>query len=71
MLRGEEAWAAARFRESRWNQENPECLACGGKISDDGQFCLSCGTEYETDEQKRRRNSEEKADYIMDDRADE
>ena len=63
MLKGEDAWAEARFAESYWNDEDPECDECGGEINEDGD-CMDCGKECLTADQKRIRNAEDKAEYL-------
>lgn len=63
MKTGEEAWADARFAESHWNQEDPECDECGGEIDEDGA-CMDCGAEYLTADQRRRQNAEDRAEYL-------
>ena len=69
MLRGEDAWAEARFAESHWNEEDPECEECGNEIDEDGN-CTNCGAEYLTASQRRQRNAEDKAEYLAQLRSD-
>lgn len=62
MLRGEEAWAEAQFAASHWNQEDPECMECGGVIDDDR--CIECGKPYRSAADIKRENEAARADYL-------
>lgn len=52
MIPNEDAYYDRMFAESHWNKDAPECIECGGEISEAGD-CIECGEHFLTEAEQK------------------